>query len=350
MRFLGKSSSAADAIRAFDWESTSLGTIEQWPRVLKTTLSLIINSRFPQCIVWGPDLITLPNDAFLPILGDKPAALGSSFSAVWSEVWHEIEPILRRALAGEATYIENYQMTINRFGKPETAFFTFCYSPIRDENGTILGVLDTVTEATRMMEAERQLKLLNSELGHRLKNALTVTQAISLQTMRRANDLVEARKMVGERLAALGYATDVLTSSSWEAADLETLARATLTPHGLDRFTIKGPPTDLGSRQAVVFALALHELATNAVKYGALSNDRGVVELVWEINFELTGAHLVVRWTEMGGPLVQPPIKKGFGSSLIEHTLKSEFRGTAVIDFRPDGLVFKLQAPWDQHV
>lgn len=342
--FLASHSPMAERIRAFDWSTTSLGPIEGWPAALKTTASLIINSRFPQCIVWGADFVTIPNDAFLPILGDKPDALGRSFADVWAEAWSEIGPIAERALAGEATYIENFAMVTDRFGEAEEAFFTFCYSPIRDETGTILGFLDTVMETSPAVRAGRQLQLMNRELGHRLKNALAVTQAIAVQTIRRAADLHQAEHTVSDRLSALGRAADILTDTAWASATLTAVAHAALDVHGADRFRLDGPAVTLPPSLAISMALALHELATNAIKYGALSNADGRVDLSWRIT-DGDAARLTLEWRETGGPPVAAPTRRGFGTTLIERTLRSAFKGEAVIEYAPTGLVFRLEAP-----
>jgi len=174
----------ADAIRAYDWSSTALGSLEHWPSSLKIAVGMMLSSKFPKCIVWGPDLITIHNDAFLPILGEKPPALGRPFSEVWHEAWDEIGSIAERAFAGEATFIEDFPLVINRHGYPEKAHFTFCYSPIRDEAGVVRGMIDTVIETTGTVEARRQASLLNGELEHRIKNTLAVVAAIVSQTLR----------------------------------------------------------------------------------------------------------------------------------------------------------------------
>lgn len=344
MAFLASHSPMAERIRAFDWSGTSLGPIESWPAVLKTTVSLIINSQFPQCVVWGPGLVTIPNDAFLPILGDKPDALGRSFADVWSESWSEIGPIAQRALAGEATYLENHAIHTDRFGEAEQAYFTFCYSPIRDENGTVLGFLDTVMETSPAIRAEQRLQMMNRELGHRLKNALAVTQAIALQTIRRADDLPAAERTVGERLSALGRAADVLTATSWASATLHAVAHAALDVHDSARFRVNGPAVTLPPSLAISMALALHEMATNAIKYGALSTPAGRVDLSWWITGDDTGT-LALEWREVGGPPVVPPTRHGFGTALIERTLRTAFRAEVRIDYASDGLVFRLDAP-----
>ncbi len=147
-------------VRAHDWAATPLGPLEAWPPSLRTAVGMVLGSKFPACLVWGPHLTTIHNDAFRPILGAKPEALGRPFSEVWSEAWHEIGPIAGRALAGEATFIEDFPLAVERGGHPEEAFFTFCYSPVRDEAGRVAGFLDTVVETTGKVLAERRQAFL----------------------------------------------------------------------------------------------------------------------------------------------------------------------------------------------
>jgi hypothetical protein len=121
---------------------------------------MVLGSKFPACIVWGPGLVTIYNDAFRPILGTKREALGRPFNEVWSEVWSAIGPIAERAFAGEATFVEDFPLALERHGHPEEASFTFCYSPIRDEAGGVAGFLDTVVETTGKVLAERRQAFL----------------------------------------------------------------------------------------------------------------------------------------------------------------------------------------------
>lgn len=147
-------------------------------------------------------------------------------------------------------------------------------------------------------------------------------------------------------MVALGAATDVLTGSSWRSADLCEVARRTLAPHGVigERILLDGPSVTLKPEVTVAFALALHELATNAAKYGALFNTTGMVTLTWHITGTGDDGTLSITWQEQGGPLVSPPQRKGFGSVLIERSLRSYFKGKAETDYRPEGLVFDLEA------
>ncbi|MCK6191039.1 MULTISPECIES: GAF domain-containing protein [unclassified Pseudomonas] len=182
MNWLQSSSDMAERVRQHDWASTPLGPLEQWPDVLKTTVALCFASSFPKAIIWGPNLITLYNDAFIPILGDKPYALGRPFSEVWSEVWDDISPICDAAFQGHATYIENFPLVIERGHAPEQAYFTFCYSPIRDPQGRVVGMLDTVTETTATVFLTRRLAVLDT-ISNAVANAADA-EAIMTSTTR----------------------------------------------------------------------------------------------------------------------------------------------------------------------
>ncbi|WP_244652074.1 hybrid sensor histidine kinase/response regulator [Pseudomonas sp. CFBP 13710] len=143
----------SEKVRCHDWAATPLGPIHSWPAVLRIAVDMLLASRFPGCLAWGDERITLYNDAFEPLLAGKPPALGVPMHIVWNEVWDDIEPIMTRAFQGEATFIEDFPLVIQRNGRAEQAYFTFCYSPVRDEHGTIVGMLDTVIETTATLQA-----------------------------------------------------------------------------------------------------------------------------------------------------------------------------------------------------
>lgn len=195
-------------------------------------------------------------------------------------------------------------------------------------------------------KAEDDLLVLNQELAHRLKNVLAVVQSVAQQTLRGADDVETASQALSARLVALGAASDVLTSGSWRMADLEDLAAGTLAPHGTigDRIDIAGPTVLLKPQVTLALALAFHELATNAVKYGALSNDLGTISLSWSIRNGDREATLLLEWRERGGPLVKPPERTGFGTRLIDRSLRAYFNGRAETTYAPGGLVFVMEA------
>ena len=221
--------------------------------------------------------------------------------------------------------------------------------PVQAHDGTMGGYGIVTRDYRGVKDAQRQQELLNNELSHRLKNILTIVQAVASQTLRRADSLEEASTALTARLAALGTATDVLTAGAWSSADLRELATKALAPHGDvgERFRLGGPPVTISAQVALALTLALHELATNAIKYGALSNNTGHVALRWSIDEQDGGSapRFKLSWEEIGGPEVEAPAKKGFGSTLIERSLQSYFHGETLVDYRRDGLVFRLNAP-----
>lgn len=326
-------------VRAFDWAATSLGPIESWRPELRSAVAHLLDSGFPGAIVWGPDRLTIYNDAFAPILGAKHDALGRPFDEIWAEAWDTIGPIADRAYAGEATFIENFPLVVNRSGAPEMAFFTFCYAPLRLADGTVGGMMDTVVETTKTVILRSDLDVLNRELGHRLKNAMTLVQAIASQTLR---DVTE-RSLVDsflDRIVAIGQAQEALVAAPDATADLRELARAILDPLDVrGQIAISGPSVRIGARAGPAFAMLLHELATNAVKYGALSTPAGRVDCNWT----LQESALRFQWQEASGPPVSEPPRRGFGSRLIARGFGVE--GTVSHQFAPDGVSVVIEAP-----
>ncbi|WP_171909670.1 HWE histidine kinase domain-containing protein [Rhodobacter sp. 24-YEA-8] len=286
-------------------------------------------------------MITIYNDAFVPILGQKTPCLGQSFSQIWAEAWHEIGPIARKALQGDSTFIRNFELQIERGNGPEYGWFTFCYSPIIDENGSIAGFLNTVIETTGEVITARRSSILNGELQHRIKNAYAKAIAIVRLTFRQANSAEVAQEAVVRRLCQLDQAQRALLADIDGTLDIRTLiadALAGSLPE--NRLIMRGRPVMIEADQVFALSLALGELATNAQKYGAWSNDDGRVQIEWTQRrgqFELT-------WREEGGPPVTEPETSGFGRELIEEALRHEFRGEAVLKFEPDGVVFTLRS------
>jgi len=638
------------SMRVHDWSASPLGAPETWPQSLRSVVGLLLGSKFPMFVAWGEDLGFLYNDAYAEILGAKhPAALGSRFYDIWAEIWPDISPLIDAAMAGEATYRENLPLVMNRKGFDEQTWFTFSYSPVRDESGRVAGMFCACTETTGTVQADRRARfhvelserlatlsepramtrvaasalgthigvvragygeidqseqvvtveqdwtragivaslagearildafgpaviaelragrtlivedclddprvgedhatswagigcralivtplvkegrfrallyvheatprhwtatevmlvervahrtwdaverarierdlrdreaalreneqrlratyehvfagisevdrsgcflrvnerlctitgysreellgrsfwdlthlddreadlerfsrlmlgktdtytvekryihkdghevwvevaasrvddssghplygisviqdigerkkaeeyqrLLIHELNHRVKNTLATVQSIATQTLRGSETPVETREALESRLFALSRAHNVLTRENWEGALLHEIIGDVIEPYssgGKDRIRCHGGRVHLVPRMALALAMAVHELATNAAKYGALSNWTGEVHLTWMMDHTPVPPLLLMRWEEKGGPVVEPPSRKGFGSRLIERSLAHDLSGEVRIEYAPTGLVCYVEAP-----
>jgi two-component sensor histidine kinase len=202
------------------------------------------------------------------------------------------------------------------------------------------------TSEARLRELAEHQRLLINELNHRVKNTLATVQAMATQTLR-GNDTPErAGEAFTRRLMALARAHDVLTRRNWEGADLADIVAGVIEAHRPerdDRFEVAGGTLQLNPRTALSVAMILHELATNATKYGALSNEEGRVSITWKANGE-THPAFQLRWQERGGPTVAPPSRRGFGTRLIERGFSAETAGRTDITYEPEGVVCVLSA------
>ncbi|CAN7442917.1 PAS domain-containing protein [Phenylobacterium sp. LjRoot219] len=199
----------------------------------------------------------------------------------------------------------------------------------------IIGVFDDVTERRR---AEKRQRLLINELNHRVKNTLATVQSIAAQTLRSAPNLERARDAFEARLVALAAAHDLLTAESWHGARLTDVVASAMAPFETQRrpqISRSGPPVWLNAQRALALSMALHELATNAVKYGALSVPEGRVTIRWTLSADNV---LALSWIEHGGPPVAPPERAGFGSRLLQRSLARELGGEVAFTFAPDGV------------
>src|SRR5437764_15278649 len=167
-------------VRSMDWGATPLGPISRWPQSLRTTVSLCLASNFPISLAWGPRHTQIYNDGYWPICGAKhPHSTGQDFSECWASAWPAIGEAFQRALAGETSFLEDQRMFLDCNGYLEETFFTFSFSPIRDETGGVAGLFHPVTETTGRMLSERRTRALR-DLAARAGKAQTVEEACSL--------------------------------------------------------------------------------------------------------------------------------------------------------------------------
>jgi PAS domain S-box-containing protein len=223
-------------------------------------------------------------------------------------------------------------------------------STVRDAAGRFLYGIRVVQDITERKNAEMRQKLLLDELNHRVKNTLATVQSLAMQTLRGAGSPDQFRRTFEARLVALSKAHNLLTTRNWEGVDIEEIVKEQLEPYATDsaRLVVAGDNVKLTPRAALTLSMVVHELATNAAKYGALSTPHGRVEVRWSVDRSVTSADSpgVARltWAESGGPRVTPPARPGFGSKLIERST-SELDGTAQLDFMPAGLRYCLTLP-----
>lgn len=214
-------------------------------------------------------------------------------------------------------------------------------------NDKTMGTLKIFRDRTDERRAEERQQVLINELNHRVKNTLATVQAIATQTFRGGEVDVALLEAFQSRLVALARGHDILTRQSWERADLREVVASALEPfraHHEDRLSVQGPALALTPSMVLALTLILHELGTNAMKYGALSNDTGQVEVAWSLDGK-QGGGLRFRWQEWGGPPVTEPTHKGFGSRLIERSLRSDLAADSVITYCKEGLLLEFAIP-----
>lgn len=256
---------------------------------------------------------------------DRPLVSGAE-SRRSGSVLPDIEYRIRRADTGEERWVARRAELVRDAAE----------RPLR-----MRGVVRDVTERRAAQETERLLAL---EMAHRVKNTLALVRAIASQTLRTAPSLAEGHATFERRLLALARASDLLVHRGWSGADVGGLVTEMAGLHG-DRVAGEGPALQLNARAGVALAMALHELATNATKYGALSTETGRVTLDWQVMEAESGPRLHLRWREEGGPTVVAPTRKGFGSRLIEGALASACRGTVRLEYLLGGVLLTLDAP-----
>jgi two-component sensor histidine kinase len=341
-------------IRALDWSKTSLGPISAWPTHLKLTINLMLAAQAQIVLFWGPEFVALYNDAYAPTIGGKhPRALGRPARESWAELWDDLEPLLQRVLkTGETVFAKDRPFYIERHGYPENVYFDISYSPVRDEAGQVGGVLCIVCETTERVIAQDRQRLFLRETNHRLKNLFAMTDALINLSVRSARTPQDFAQALRGRLAALFRAKELARPSitetepaASERTTVEALVRTILKPYvdtSSERIIASGPHVVVGGTAASSLALALHESATNAVKYGALSTPNGMIHVAWEMQ----GDDFRLEWQETGGPMiVVPPKTDGFGSVLTERSIAGQVGGKIEYDWQPSGLTLRMMVP-----
>jgi PAS domain S-box-containing protein len=293
--------------------------------------------------------IVFANDSFLTLTGfERAEILGQSFSSL---------------LAARTDADMAAQVSAVFEGSPDTDPEVHCrrkdgsdlwasvfVSPVRDKNGELLQHFVSFVDLTKHKRAQAHSNMLIDELNHRVKNTLATVQSIVWQALRKSKDAKVIGESIQARLSALSRSHDLLTREKWASAGLRDIVMDALEPFGVsgalaERLVIRGKNIRLSPRVVLALGIAFNELATNAVKYGAFSNEAGSIEITWTVIPSLDSDRVRLNWKEQAGAPVSPPVHKGFGLQVIERGLPQELGGLVNLDFQPGGLVFTLDFP-----
>jgi PAS domain S-box-containing protein len=272
-----------------------------------------------------------------------PEIIGKSIlTLIPSERLSEETEIITRIRKGQR--VEHYE-TVRKRKDGSLVDISLTVSPVQDREGKVVAASKIARDITERRQLERVKEHLINEIKHRVKNTLGTVQAMAAQTFRKAP--VEERNLFVGRIHALADAHDVLTQRNWGNVSLTELVTRLLHPFvdtKQKRMSVGGPDTEISPNRALLIAMVLHEMGTNALKYGALSNDTGTIDVVWDVVQGPEGRRLKLVWTERGGPLVAPPERQGFGSRMIEHAIRGE-QGVSEFVFDPEGLTCRIEMP-----
>jgi two-component system, chemotaxis family, CheB/CheR fusion protein len=271
--------------------------------------------------------------------------IGKSITILIPADRHDEEPgILERIRSGER--IEHFE-TVRLRKDGDLVDISLSVSPVKDIEGKIIGASKIARDITERKRVEARQDMLARELHHRTKNVFTVVQAVISRSFAGKTTVGDAEAAVHNRLRSLAQTHVMLTEKEWKGADITEVVRTEMSPF-LGRVTIDGPSVMLSAKVAQNFALAVHELATNAAKYGALSTATGHVHINWSV-FKPNGHRLFVfRWQEHGGPQVTQPKQKGFGSAVLEQVMADYFERPPTIEFAATGVRYELSGSLDE--
>lgn len=293
--------------------------------------------------------VIFANDAFLVLTGyAREEVLGKSFQSLLAVgVEADAMRTVEAAFRGEC----DREPEIHYKRKDGSEFWASMFvSPVCDEDGTVVQQFVSLVDLTKQWQDCARYKTLIDELNHRVKDTLSTVQSIVTQALRKPAEPTAVGEAIQSRILALSRSHDLLTSANWEGAGLYDLIKNALHPFEVvaghsERFTIEGENVHLSPKATLALAIAFHELATNAVKYGAFSNDVGNVAIDWTVASAVDGDRLVLRWRERDGPEVSPPAHRGFGSWVIERGLAHELRGKVILDYFRHGVACTINVP-----
>jgi PAS domain S-box-containing protein len=295
--------------------------------------------------------ITYYNNAAAELWGHRPPLGSSEWCGSWKLFWPDGTPLPHdkcpMAIAlKENRAVRGMEAACERPDGTRVPFIPYP-TPLHDEAGNLVGAVNMLVDITERKRAEEQQALLMRELHHRVRNTLATVQAIMGSTARSSETIEEFKTALIGRIAALAKTHRLLTEEVGAVAFGDVLHNELdAFDDGSDgRITLSGPEVFLSSQLAVSLGMAVHELTTNAAKYGALSVVGGKVDVTWSVTIEAKRRRLNFDWVESGGPAVSAPKREGFGSRLLEFVLPGQIQATATIDYRRDGVRLHCSVP-----
>ncbi|WP_439533368.1 HWE histidine kinase domain-containing protein [Polymorphobacter sp.] len=332
------------------------GEVEKFRSELGPFVTATETTRMPMAFTdaRAPDHpIIFANDAFLKLIGyERNEVLAQNFNFFLAGVEEKTLEEVEAAFANPSD--KDTEINFHRKDERE-CWATLFVAPVEDERGDVTQHFLSLIDTTAYKMAEQHAGLLIDELKHRVKNSLMMVQSIVSQAIRNSPDPQAASESIETRIAALSRAHDLLGREKWDGAGLRDLVVEVLAPYREGegrsaRFVVEGDNIRLSPKATLALGMAFNELAANAVKYGALSNDTGTVSIAWTMEAQPDGRWLRLGWRETGGPTVSVPTRRGFGSRLIEHGLARELAGGIELDYPPEGVVCKILVPAPQAV
>jgi len=293
------------------------------------------------------------NEAYLKITQrDREELLGRYVFEAFPEAPDRLalfREAFERALAGVANVLAKTAFSIPRpaaeGGGYRRAVWTCTHTPVHDDRGLVIGLVQQALDVTGRVEVEQRNRVISAELDHRVKNMLAVVQSVGRMTARGATSVDQFLATFNARLGAMGRAHELLANSRWDGASLGELIERELSLYrhdGANPLTVDGPDVKLPPAAAQTLSMCIHELATNAAKYGALSHPDGRLSVTWRRE---DGGGCVIEWRESGIGGVAAPARRGFGSAIIDEMTPSQLGGTVERRFEPDGLACFIQVP-----
>jgi len=269
--------------------------------------------------------------------------IGQPITRLIPEEMHPEEThILAQLRRGER--IDHYEtIRVRKDGTPVNVSLTV--SPMYDAAGRVIGASKIARDITERKRAEERQKALVDELNHRVKNTLATVQALAAQTIRGEGLSKEILDVFNARLLALSKAHDQLSREAWQHADLRSVIASVFAPYESSRVSLEGENVLVAPKVALTLTMVLHELATNAAKYGALSVPEGTLALTWHVASDSESRRLFLNWQEANGPPVAEPKRRGFGTRLIDRAISGEMEGRSVLQFTPTGVRCHMEIP-----